>query len=113
MYGMILGFIFGFIFDLFSGGFLGASMLSFSVAGFIVGYFYYENKIDTNTSTFLFTIIVFISATIYSFLFSTVANSNTDLNFVYIFVESGFLPGIYTSVFSLPFIIFRSKKGIL
>lgn len=112
MYGTILGFVLGFFFDAISGGLLGASMLSFTVSGFIAGYFYNENKVDINTSTILFSIIVFLCGSINSFLFSSIAVSNPDVNLISLLLEIGFLPGFYTAVFSLPIVIFSTKKGI-
>ncbi|MDQ7816991.1 MAG: rod shape-determining protein MreD [Melioribacteraceae bacterium] len=112
IYGTILGFVLGFLFDIISGGLLGASMLSFTVSVFIAGYFYNENKVDTNTATFLFTIIVFLCGSINSFLFSSIAISNPDVKLISLILEIGLLPGLYTAVFSLPIVIFTTKKGI-
>ena len=68
-YGTLLGFILGFLFDLISGGVVGAFMLSFTISSFIVGYFYSENKIDTNTTTYAFVFILFLCASINSFIY--------------------------------------------
>lgn len=112
IYGTLLGFIAGFIFDLISGGLLGASMFALTVSGFVAGYFYNENKIEINTVTFLFIIILFLCGTVNSFLYSSVANDNPDFGFLRLFFEAGILPGLYTAILGLPVVIFSSKKGI-
>jgi rod shape-determining protein MreD len=111
-YGTILGFALGFIFDLISGGLIGASMISFTLSAFIAGYFYNENKIDFNTRSFFFLLIVFICGSINSFLFAAISNSNSSVNTFYIILFEGFLPGLYTSLFGLPLVIISPKKGL-
>lgn len=112
IYGMFSGFIFGGVFDLISGGVLGGFMFSFTLSGFIAGYFYNENKLDINTASFVFSLIVFLSATIGLFLYSIVATTNTDVRIIYIIVEEGIVPGIFTALFSLPIVILNPKKGM-
>lgn len=113
IYGLLLGFLLGFIFDLISGGMLGASMLSFTISAFIAGYFYNENKIDINTTSLLFVLIVFLCGTIYSFIYSSIMNVNPDVSLLGIFIDIAILPGLYTAILGLPIIIFKPKKGIV
>ena len=54
LHGTILGFIYGLLFDLITGGLLGSSMLSKTVTGFVIGYFYNENKKDIYLKSFIF-----------------------------------------------------------
>jgi rod shape-determining protein MreD len=112
MFGTLLGFLLGFILDLISGGILGAYMFSFTIGAFITGYFFNENKFDINISSFFFTIIVFICASVTLFLYSSVANKNDDVKMIYQIVEDGILPGVYTALFSIPIVIFNPKKGM-
>lgn len=112
LFGTLLGFVLGFLYDLISGGVLGAFMFSFTIAGFIAGYFHNENKTDVNITSFVLTMVVFLCAAVSLFLYSTVANNNTDVRMIYQIVEDGILPGIYTALFSLPIVIFYPKKGL-
>lgn len=112
IYGMITGFIFGFILDIISGGLIGAFMFSFTISSFIAGFFYNENKLDINTASYFLIIILFICGTVNSFLYSSVSNSNNDVSFLFLLIEEGMLPGIYTAVFGIPILIFNPKKGI-
>lgn len=113
LYGTALGFILGFFLDLISGGLIGAYMFSFTLSAFIAGYFYSENKIDLNTESFFFLLIVFICGSISAFVFGSISNSNTNVNIFFLILEEGILPGLYTALFGLPMVIFRSKKGII
>lgn len=110
-YGTVLGFTLGFFLDLISGGLLGAFMFSFTISAFIAGYFYGENKIEINTGSYFFLLILFIAGVINSFIYSAVSNSNTNVSVVLLFVEEGLIPGVYTTLFGLPLIVFSSKKG--
>ncbi len=109
-YGMILGFIIGFLFDLFSGGLIGPSMFSKTIAGFIAGYFYNENKIDLTLGSAFFMVIVFICSSIDSLFYSIFSVSQTDLSVSSFLLKSSILPGIYSSAFSLPSIIYNNKS---
>lgn len=112
LYGTVIGFVFGFIFDLASGGLLGAAMFSKTLTGFVAGYFYNENKIEQNTSTLTFLMILFLCAVLDSFAYSLLAYSGPGMNPVFLIFELSILPGAYTAVLAFPFIIFNLKKVI-
>jgi biotin transporter BioY len=88
-------------------------MLSFTISAFIAGYFYNENKIDINTTSLLFVLIVFLCGTIYSFIYSSIMNVNPDVNLLTLFIYIAILPGLYTAILGLPIIIFKPKKGMV
>ncbi|MFA5804378.1 MAG: rod shape-determining protein MreD [Melioribacteraceae bacterium] len=112
VYGTILGFILGFLLDIISGGLTGAFMFSFTVSAFIVGYFYGENKIDINISTYFLLFILFVCGSINSFLYAVISNSNSNVSLFFMMLEEGILPGLYTALFGLPIVIFHPKEGI-
>jgi rod shape-determining protein MreD len=108
-FGMLLGFIFGFLFDVFSGGLIGPAMFSKTVAGFIAGYFYNENKIELTLGSAFFMVIVLLCSSVDSLfysIFSVTENLNTFSTFL---VRRSIFPGLYTSAFSLPSIIYNNK----
>ncbi|MCX6173347.1 MAG: rod shape-determining protein MreD [Ignavibacteriales bacterium] len=111
-YGTILGFILGFLFDIISGGLIGAFMFSFTLSAFVVGYFYSDNKIDINISTYFFLFILFVCGSINSFLYAVISNSNSSISLFFMMLEEGILPGLYTALFGLPIVIFHPKEGI-
>ena len=112
IFGIILAFILGLLLDLISGGLIGAFMFSFTISAFIAGYFHSENKMDTNLATYFFLLIVFISACVNSFLFARISNSASNVNLLLLIIEEGLLPGIYTTLFGLPVVVYNSRKGI-
>ena len=112
IFGTILGFILGLLLDLFSGGLIGAFMFSFTISAFLAGYFYSENKMDTNLATYFFLLIVFISACVNSFLFARISNSTSNVSLLLLLIEEGLLPLLYTTLFGLPIVVFNSRKGI-
>ncbi|MDP2036460.1 MAG: rod shape-determining protein MreD, partial [Ignavibacteria bacterium] len=111
IYGMILGFLFGFFFDLFSGGVLGAYMLSMTIASFITGYFYNENRVDTNTASYFFLVILFIGAFINSLIYSFAGNFNPEVRFTALLLECGVMPALYTTIFGLGIVAFNMRKA--
>lgn len=113
LYGTILGAIFGLLFDLMSGGVLGSAMFSKTVAGFVAGYFFNENKMEFNTSSLFFLLIVFISSALNSFFYLLLTSSEIKLTASYLILEQGILPGFYTSLLSLPIILFNQRRRIL
>lgn len=110
MFGTVLGFICGFAFDLISGNVFGVSMLSLTISGFITGYFYNEPKVEVTTSSFFFVFIVFLCASIESFVFNAVSSTNPEFNFLFLLVEGAILPGIFTAALSVFKIIFIKRK---
>lgn len=106
--GTIAGALFGVIFDLASGGLLGAAMFSKTLAAFVTGYFYSENKIDNNVRSLNFPLIVFVAAIVNSF-FSGVLSGTEELNLIFLLFERSLLPAIYTSIVSV-IIIFISPR---
>ncbi len=108
-FGMLLGFLLGFLFDLFSGGLIGPAMFSKTVAGFIAGYFYNENKIDLTLGSAFFMIIVLICSSIDSLFYSIFSVTENLSTFSTFLIKRSIFPGLYTSAFSLPSIIYNNK----
>lgn len=108
-YGTALGFTFGLIFDLVSGGVLGSAMFAKTLAAFIAGYFYNENKIEYFTQTYFFVAIVFIISFIDSIIY-TALSSSVQKSFVMMALYAGLLPGIYSAIVCFPVIIFKRKN---
>lgn len=109
-FGTIFGAFAGLFFDLVSGGVLGSAMFAKTIGGFIAGYFYNENKIDYNTSSMFFLLIVFLTAAINSFFYLLLSSSEIKLTTSYLILEQGILPGIYTTFFALPVIIYNQRR---
>jgi rod shape-determining protein MreD len=110
MHGTILGFIFGLFFDLVSGGILGSAMFSKTLSGFLTGYFYNDNKVELNIHTFMFLFIVLVIGTVDSVTSSFFGSAETSSNIITLILMQGLFPAMYSSVLSLPMVIFHSRK---
>ena len=106
VYGTVLGFVFGFLFDLITGSLLGSAMLSKTLAGFIAGYFSNENKREIYAGTYVFSFIVLLCSIVESIVYSFFSTAELQRNFLLLFFEQGFLPGLYTAVVSIMIIVF-------
>jgi len=105
-YGTVLGFVFGFLFDLITGSLLGSAMLSKTIAGFIAGYFSNENKRDIYAASYVFSFIVLLCAVVDSIVYSFFSATELQRNFLLLFFEQGFLPGLYTAIVSIMVVVF-------
>jgi len=111
LYGTVLGFVYGFLFDLITGSLLGSAMLSKTMSGFIAGYFSNENKRDIYLKSYMFSIIVLLCSIVDSIVYSFFSSADLQRNFLLLFFEQGFLPGLYTAVISmLVFIIYPARR---
>jgi rod shape-determining protein MreD len=108
--GSLLGFLFGFIYDMISGGILGSAMFSYTLCGFIAGYFFNENKVEMYVHSVLFLLVILLCATVNSLVYSFFSVQSSDINLVVVLFEQGLLPGLYTAVVALPLTIFYPKK---
>lgn len=112
MYGTIVGAVFGLLFDLVSGNLLGLAMFSKTIAGFTAGYFYNENKIETNTGSLNFALIVFLCAFIDS-IFNGIFSDSQTVGIIFIIFEKSLFPAIYTAIISLLITIVLPKRKFL
>jgi len=110
LFGAILGFLIGVIFDLSSGGVLGITMFSKTLAGFTAGYFYNQHKLDKNLTSFNFIIFVFITALIDSFVRGMLVIDAVNFNIYFLVLENGLFPALYTAMFAVPFVIYNSMR---
>lgn len=109
LYGTITGAVFGLLFDLISGGLIGSSMFSKTLAGFIAGYFYNENKLESNVSSLNFVYIVLLCAFIDSFFYNIFSGAESD-SFLFLIINKGILPAVYTAIVSLILIVVKPKR---
>lgn len=112
-YGTIFGAFCGLFFDLISGGAIGTAMFAKTISGFVAGYFYNENKIDYNLSSMFLLLIVFVAASINSFFYLSLTSSEIKLTAAHLILEQGILPGIYTSLFALPALLYFQRGKML
>lgn len=106
VFGSWIGFTVGFLFDLVSGGIIGISMFAKTLVGFTAGSFMDEyNGIESRSIIFLLGVIL-LSSIINSFFF-TILSLNEIFNIVEVIFNQGILGGVYTTILSIPFVLFK------
>jgi rod shape-determining protein MreD len=111
IHGTVLGFTYGFLLDIITGNVFGSAMISKTISGFVAGYFYNENKLDIYFKSFVFSLIVLLSATIDSFIFSFFSSVELEKSILLRFFEQGMFPGIYTAIISLVLVMFHPRRN--
>lgn len=94
----VYGFGIGLTLDLISGQFLGLSALSKTLAGFLAGYFYQENKIDVTLSNYRFLIIVGVIALVHNTVYFLVFTQGSEIGIVTAVFHFGIFSMLYTTV---------------
>ncbi len=113
--GMIAGFVSGLILDILSGSFIGLSALSYSLAGFISGYFNRQLTGESKRQSPVIGII-FMCTMISNTVFFLIYFQGSSISFLEIFLKYIITTTFYTSVFGLIFSLvfnkFDLKKSI-
>lgn len=109
IYGTTLGFIYGLFFDLVSGGVLGSAMFSYTLAGFVSGYFYDETRKPSEISPYTHLFIIFVASAISTFFYSALGTNNLNEIFNSLLLFAVF-SGIYTVVISISVILLKPFK---
>ena len=111
IHGTILGFVYGFLLDMITGNIFGSAMIAKTISGFVAGYFYNENKLDIYFKSVVFSLIVLLSATIDSFIFSFFSSVELEKSILLRFLQQGMFPGIYTAIISLVLVMFHPRRN--
>lgn len=107
----VTGFCTGLAMDLVSGQFLGLSALTKTIAGFLSGYFYHENKVEVTLGNYQFLVIVAIASFVHNVVYFVIFTQGSAVGFMKAVIEFGVLSTFYTTVIALiPMFIF-SRRG--
>ncbi|MER3523247.1 MAG: rod shape-determining protein MreD [Ignavibacteria bacterium] len=108
----LYGFGIGVFLDLISGsdGMLGLSALSKSLAGFVAGYFYHENRIELTLSSVRLVVVVGSAALLHNAVYFLIFLRGSDVIWWRAVSEHGVPSTLYTTVLSvIPMAISRRK----
>jgi rod shape-determining protein MreD len=109
----VYGFGIGLIIDLVSGQFLGLSALSKTVAGFLAGYFYHENKIDINLANYQFLIFVGAASLAHNLIYFIIFTQGSDVDLFTAVFRFGLFSTIYTTfIASIPMFVHARKPNL-
>jgi rod shape-determining protein MreD len=111
--GTIAGFSLGVLFDLATGGFLGLTALSKTLACFFGGYFYNENKTLATLGSYQFIMLVFVLSFLNNFIYFAIFVAGTQMHYPATVLWYGLTTAIYTAVVSLlPMFLFSRKAKL-
>ncbi len=108
MAGMVSGFISGLILDILGGSFIGLSALTYSLAGFISGYFNRQAS-DKGSGKNSFIGIIFMCTLIGYTIFFLIYFQGSSITFMEIFLKYIITTTFYTSVFGVIFSLIFNK----
>ena len=106
--GSIAGFISGLILDILSGTFLGLLALSYSVAGFIAGYFKRED--GKYLTKYYFLLILFLCSFIGNFIYFEIYFQGTVVLFWEVLTKYVTSTSTYTTLVSIIFVVILKRK---
>lgn len=111
--GMLFGFGTGLFFDLVSGGMIGSSMFAKTVAGFIAGFIHKPQETETQKNIFKVILIVFACSFFDSLFYTVFGSLELKLGLTNLLVYQAIIPGIYTTLVSIPFLLVMQKRDEL
>lgn len=106
--GMVSGFVSGLILDILGGSFIGLSALSYSLAGFISGYFNRQLSEKAERKTSMIAIIFICTLISYSIFFGIYFQGST-ISYPEVFLTYVITTTFYTSVFGLIFALIFNR----
>lgn len=112
IFGMTYGFIAGLFLDLASGGIIGSAMFAKTLSGFAAGYFHPADSEENSINLYAFILIMIFCSSIDSFFYSLLGSSDIQINVMYLVIEKGILPGLYTTVVSIPLLLTKYVRVV-
>lgn len=110
---MIYGFAIGLILDLISGQFVGLSALSKTIAGFLAGYFYHENKTDINLANYQFLIFVGVSSLAHNLIYFAIFTQGSEVDLFTAIFRFGLFSTIYTTFIALIPMFIHARRPMM
>jgi rod shape-determining protein MreD len=109
----VYGFAIGLVIDLVSGEFLGLSALCKTIAGFLAGYFFHENKIDLTLSNYRFLVIVGVISLVHNIVYFIIFTQGSSVGLLTAIVQFGIFSSMYTTVIAaLPMFVYMRKPQL-
>ena len=111
--GETAGFLLGFSLDIFSSGaILGAHALSKTVACFLIGYFFNEERSEQQLQNWPFFILTLAGALINNLLYYFLTTRGTEISFNEFAIKFGVVGALYTVFVSIfPFLYWSRKRA--
>jgi rod shape-determining protein MreD len=104
------GFVLGIFLDIFSSGILGAHTLSYTVACFLIGFFYNEEKIEQMIRNWPFLLLTLLAAVLNNFLFYFLYTRASEISFEEFAFRYGAVAALYTVVIAILPLLYWSRR---
>jgi rod shape-determining protein MreD len=108
--GTFYGFGIGLLFDIITGDVIGISSLSKSMAGFISGYFFNENKIELTMGSYRFLLILLFVSSIHNLIYFLIYVQGSEISALYVISKVGLTSALYTTTVSILMVLVFVRK---
>ncbi len=109
----VYGFAIGLLLDLISGQFLGLSALSKTIAGFLAGYFFHENKIEINLANYQFLLFVGIASLAHNLIYFIIFTLGSEVGLITAIFRFGIFSSLYTTfVATIPMFVHSRRPNL-
>ncbi|MBU1299387.1 MAG: rod shape-determining protein MreD [Bacteroidetes bacterium] len=108
--GTLYGFGIGLLFDIITGDVIGISSLSKSMAGFISGYFFNENKIELTMGSYRFLLILLFVSSIHNLIYFLIYVQGSEISTLYAISKVGLTSALYTTTVSILMVLVFARK---
>ena len=108
--GTIAGFIIGLLVDLLGGQFIGLTALSKTIAGFLAGYFFNENKIEQILGSYEFLVVTGVASFVHNIIFFVISVQGSEIGIGTAIFNFGFFSTLYTLAAALLPVFYYSRR---
>ncbi len=108
--GTIFAFFIGFVYDLSSGGLLGSGMFAFTLASFVVGYFYRDDFTEVIKNIKTVVTFFILSSFLFFLAYSVLGNDGSITENYSNFFIFALFSSLYTTIVALSIYLFRWNK---
>ncbi|MFI5262945.1 MAG: rod shape-determining protein MreD [Candidatus Kapaibacterium sp.] len=111
-FAQIAGFVLGLALDIFSSGTLGAHALSFTLTGFLLGYFYDEELAKQRLRNWPFLLFVFTGSVVSNLVYYFFFTAGSGLSFIAYATERGGLGTLFTLIVAIIPMYYWSRRPL-
>jgi len=108
------GFLVGLLQDIVAGQFLGLAAFSKTLTGFILGFFYNENRTEKTLTTYRFPVTVLVASLLHNLLYFSIHFLGSDMNIAQQIVSFTAFTSVYTLIAAVfPMFFFYRSYGLM
>ncbi len=108
----LVGFVLGLFLDVLSSGTPGAHALSYTIVGFLLGYFFNEDQIEQRLRNWPFLLFVFVGSVVNNLIYYFLFTQGTGINFIDYATMRGGLVTIYTTIVAVVPMFYQTRRPL-